>query len=71
MGSLVNFNAPFDHPSYVACVYCSTYRALVAFVDTDVKWFDVLQLRVSYLYVAVMLLPAYIELLAISSAYRI
>ena len=47
MGSMVNFNSPFDQPSYVACVYCSTYRALVAFMDTDVKWFDALQLQVS------------------------
>lgn len=46
MGSMVNFNPPFDQPSYVACVYCSTYRALVAFMDTDMKWFDALQLRV-------------------------
>ncbi|DBA98976.1 TPA: hypothetical protein ACH3X1_014315 [Trebouxia sp. C0004] len=45
MGSMVNFNSPFDQPSYVACVYCSTYRALVAFLDTDVKWFDALQLQ--------------------------
>ncbi|DBA65450.1 TPA: hypothetical protein ACH3X2_003236 [Trebouxia sp. C0005] len=45
MGSMVNFNSPFDQPSYVACVYCSTYRALVAFMDTDVKWFDALQLQ--------------------------
>ncbi len=47
MGSMVNFNSPFDQPSYVACVRCSTYRALVAFMDTDVKWFDALQLQVS------------------------
>jgi len=47
MGSMVNFNSPLDQPSYVACVYCSTYRALVAFMDTDVKWFDALQLQVS------------------------
>ncbi|DBA84339.1 TPA: hypothetical protein ACH3X2_006255 [Trebouxia sp. C0005] len=45
MGSMVNFNSPFDQPSYLACVYCSTYRALVAFMDTDVKWFDALQLQ--------------------------
>ncbi|KAL3157773.1 hypothetical protein ABBQ32_012198 [Trebouxia sp. C0010 RCD-2024] len=45
MGSMVNFNSPFDQSSYVACVYCSTYRALVAFLDTDMKWFDALQLR--------------------------
>ena len=32
MGSMVNFNSPFDQPSYVACVYCSTYRAL-AFME--------------------------------------
>ena len=47
MGSMVNFNAPFDQPSYVACVYCATYRALVAFMDTNVKWYDALQLGVS------------------------
>ena len=47
MGSMVNFNPPFDQPSYVACVYCSTYRALVAFMDTNVKWYDALQLGVS------------------------
>ncbi len=43
---MVNFSSPSDQPSYVACVYCSTYRALVAFMDTDVKWFDALQLQV-------------------------
>ena len=47
MGSMVNFNSPFDQPSYVACAYCSTYRALVAFMAIDVKWFDALQLQVS------------------------
>ena len=49
MGSMVDlsFNPPFDQPSYVACLYCSTYRALVAFMDTDVKWYDALQLQVS------------------------
>lgn len=36
----------FDQPSYVACLYCSTYRALVAVMDTNVKWFDALQLRI-------------------------
>jgi len=48
MGSMVNFNPPFDQPSYVACVSCSTHKALVAFMDTDLKWFDALQLRVSF-----------------------
>lgn len=47
MGSLVNFNPPDTQSSRVACVYCSTYRALVAFMDTDVKWFDAIQLQVS------------------------
>ena len=37
MGLLVNFNSPYDQPSYVACVYCSTYKALVAFMDTNVN----------------------------------
>ncbi len=47
MGSVVIFNSPFDQPSYIACVYCPTYRALVAFMDIYVKWFDALQLQVS------------------------
>ena len=47
MGSMVDLNPPFDQPSYVACVYSSTFRALVAFMDTNVKWYDALQLRVS------------------------
>ena len=47
MGSLVNFNPPDTQSSRVACVYCSTYRALVAFMDTNVKWFDAVQLQVS------------------------
>lgn len=47
MGSMVDFNLPFDQPSYVACAYCSTYMALVAFMDTNVKWYDALQSQVS------------------------
>ncbi len=48
MGSLVNFiNPPVTQPSRVACVYCSSYRALVAFMETDVRWFHALQLQVS------------------------
>ena len=47
MGSMVDFNLPFDQPSYVACAYCSTYMALVAFMDTDVKWYDALQPQVN------------------------
>ena len=29
---------------HLACVYCSTYRAIEDFVKSDTKWFDMLQL---------------------------
>ena len=29
---------------HLACVYCSTYRAIKDFVKGDTKWFDMLQL---------------------------
>jgi hypothetical protein len=33
-----------DEDCYLACVYCSTYRAIEDFLKSDTKWFDILQL---------------------------
>ena len=33
-----------DRDCYLACVYCSTYRAIEDFLKSDTKWFDMLQL---------------------------
>ena len=33
-----------DEDCYLACVYCSTYRAIEDFLNSDTKWFDILQL---------------------------
>ena len=43
-----------DDDCYLACVYCSTYRAIEDFLKSDTKWFDILlggQVRI-YLFVA-------------------
>ncbi len=40
MGSQVGI----DEDCYLACVYCSTYRAVEDFLKSDTKWFDMLQL---------------------------
>lgn len=32
-----------DEDCYLACVYCSTYRAIEDFLKSDTKWFDMLQ----------------------------
>ena len=33
-----------DEHCYLACVYCSTYRAIEDFLKSDTKWFEMLQL---------------------------
>jgi len=33
-----------DEDCYLACVYCSTYRAIEDFLKSDTKWFNMLQL---------------------------
>jgi len=33
-----------DEDCYLACVYCSTYRAIEDFLKSDTKWFNMLHL---------------------------
>ena len=33
-----------DRDCYLACLYCSTYRAIEDFLKSETKWFDMLQL---------------------------
>ena len=33
-----------DEDCYVACIYCSTYRAIEDFLKSNTEWFDMLQL---------------------------
>ena len=43
----MGFSVSFEQAQQHACVYCLSYRPLLAFMDTDVNWFDALQLQVS------------------------